>query len=135
MSKYEIAKTVIDKCSTDIIDISLLEPITKAERVSEYLNRELSAYGLNTFVSPDKTSVLIDDQGMSQVINYFEGTGYQPVVTEEHVERVKNIIQSADKEKIPLLWSQAGFKKRYYKFKQIGFNGANFLNVRKLHTQ
>ena len=134
MSKYEIARNVIDKCSTDIIDMSLLESIVKAEHVSECLNRELSAYGLNTFVSPDKTSVFIDDQGMSQVINYFEGTGYQPVVTEEHVERVKNIIQSADKEKIPLLWSQAGFKKRYYNFKQIGFNGANLLNVLNINT-
>lgn len=134
MSKYEIAKTVIDKCSNDIIDISLLEPITKAEHVSECLNRELSSYGLKTSVSPDKTSVFIDDQGMSQVINYFEGTGYQPVVTEEHVERVKSIVQSADKEKIPLLWSQAGFKKRYYNFKQIGFNGANLLNVLNINT-
>ena len=134
MSKYEIARNVIDKCSTDIIDMSLLESIVKAEHVSECLNRELSAYGLNTFVSPDKTSVVIDDQGMTQVINYFEGTGYQPVVTEEHVERVKNIIQSADKEKIPLLWSQAGFKKRYYNFKQIGFNGANLLNVLNINT-
>jgi predicted Zn-dependent peptidase len=97
MSKYEIAKTVIDKCNTDIIDMSLLEPITKEEHVSECLNREFSSYGLNIFVSLDKTSVFIDDQGMSQVINYFEGTVYQPVVTEKHVERVKNIIESADK--------------------------------------
>jgi hypothetical protein len=134
MSKFEVAKTVIDKCNTDIIDISLLENISRAEHVSECLNSELSAYGLKTFVSPDKTSVLIDDQGMSQVINYFQGTGYQPVITEQHVERVKNIIQSADKEKIPLLWSQAGFKKRYYNFKQVGFNGANLLNILNLNT-
>ena len=52
--------------------MSLLEPITKAEHVSECLNRELSAYGLNTFVSPDKTSVLIDDQGMSQSHQLFQ---------------------------------------------------------------
>ena len=134
MSKYEITKAVLDKCNDDIIDISLLESITKAEHVSECLNKELSSYGLTTYVSSDKASVLIDDQGMSQVINYFEGTGYQPVVTEEHVERVKDIIQSADKQKIPLLWSQSGFKKRYYNFKQIGFNGVNLLNVININT-
>ena len=50
------------------------------------------------------------------------------------MERVKSIIQSADKDKVPLLWSQAGFKKRYYNFKQIGFNGANLLNVLNLNT-
>lgn len=132
--KYEVAKLFIDSCNTDVIDISLLEPISKAQHVSECLNRELSAFGLNTYMSPDKTSVLIDDEGMSTVINYFEGTGFQPVVTEEHVDRVKTIIQEADKEKIPLLWSQQGLKKRYYNFKQIGFNGANLLNVLNLNT-
>lgn len=134
MSKYEIVKAAIDHCNSDLIDISLIDPISKAEYVSECLNRELSAYGLNTYVSPDKTSVLIDDQGMSTVINYFEGTGFKPVVTEEHVDRVKTIIQKADNEKIPLLWSQEGLKKRYYNFKQIGFNGANLLNVLNLNT-
>jgi len=103
MSKYQIAKAVIDNCNTDVVDISLLEPISKAQHVSECLNREFSAYGLNTYVSPDKTSVLIDDQRMSTVINYFEGTGFQPIVTEEHVERVKDIVQKAYKENIPLL--------------------------------
>ncbi len=50
------------------------------------------------------------------------------------MERVQNILESANKEKIPLLWSQSGFKKRYFNFKQIGFNGANLFNVLNINT-
>lgn len=45
---------------------------------------------------------------------------------------VQDIIKNADESKVLLLESQSGFKKRYYYFKQIKFNGANLLNVNKM---
>lgn len=50
-------------------------------------------------VFPGKMSVLIDNQGISTVINYFKGTRFQPVIREEHVDRVQNIVEVANKKK------------------------------------
>jgi len=58
-----------------------------------------------------QTSVFIDDQGMSQVLKFFEGEAAQPVFTAEQVKRVQDIVESANENKISLLWSKAGLKK------------------------
>jgi len=131
MSKLEIIKTIVDNCDQDIL---VVEPIVKAEYISGCLNQELSAYGLTTYVSPDKSSVIINDEGMNTVLNYFEGTGFQPIITQEHVERIKNVLKIADKAKVPLIWSVEGFKRRYFQFKQMGFNGVNLYNVLNINT-
>lgn len=134
MSNYEIAKIVVDQCSTQELMNPELVSITKAEQISGCLNRELGAYGVKSHVTPDKTSIFIDDQGMSKVLNFFEGKSAQPVVTAEQVERVQDLIKSANENHVSLLWSQAGLKKKYYYLKQYGFNGVNLFNVLKLNT-
>ncbi len=48
MSQYEIAKIVLDKCNSNVIDFLLIEPLNKAQPISECLNTKLSTFGLNT---------------------------------------------------------------------------------------
>lgn len=107
---------------------------TKAEMVSACLNKELSNYGLKTYVSADKTSVFLDDKGMSKIIDFFQGTGYVPIITGDQAVRVGSLIQYANDNQVDLLWSSAGIKKGYYYFKQYGFNGLNLYNVLTLNT-
>ena len=54
---------------------------------------------------------------MRKVIDFFEGKGYPPVLTEQHIKRVKKIVDLADKNKVSLLWGQSGLSKNYYYFK------------------
>jgi len=44
------------------------------------------------------------------------------------------VVDFADKGKIDLLWAQSGISKKYYYFKQYGFNGINLYNVLNLNT-
>ena len=62
MNQLELTKIVMDQCET--VDPNFLDSFTKAERISYCFNKELAAYGINTHVSPDKTSVYLDNQGM-----------------------------------------------------------------------
>ena len=104
MHNLELTKTIIDQCETDLLlDSNLLDSFTKVERISYCFNRELGAYGINTHVSPDRTSVYLDNQGMSQVLDFFEGKTFQPVLTTQHVQRVQNLVKSANKNKIDLI--------------------------------
>lgn len=87
MSELKIISDVLDKCSKSQLE-SIFAPIvdlplssTKAEMVSHCLNTELGAYGLTSFTSPDKTTVLINDEGMCKVFDFFKNTNYQPVLT------------------------------------------------------
>ena len=77
--------------------------LTKAENISSCLNKKLGAYGVKLHVTPDRTVVFIDDQGMSQILHFFEGKSFQPVITAEHVERVQDIVESANKNNVSLL--------------------------------
>ena len=130
----------MDTCSKPQLE-SVFAPLTdlpasctKAEMISHCLNTELGAYGFKSYVSPDKTSVLINDEGMSKVINFFEGKGYQPVLTEQHTKRVGTVVDFANNNKVDFLWAQAGLRKKYYYFKQYGFNGVNLYNVLNINT-
>ena len=130
----------MDTCSKSQLE-SVFAPLTdlpasctKAEMISHCLNTELGAYGFKSYVSPDKTSVLINDEGMSKVINFFEGKGYQPVLTEQHTKRVGTVVDFANNNKVDFLWAQAGLRKKYYYFKQYGFNGVNLYNVLNINT-
>ena len=140
MNTLEIIENAVDSCSKAQLE-SVFAPLadlppssTKAELISHCLNTELSAYGFQTYTSPDKTAVFIDDRGMCQVIDFFKGTGYQPVLTEEHTKRVTTLVDFANKNKVDLLWAQTGIKKRYYYLKQYGFNGINLYNVLHINT-
>lgn len=135
MSKHELAKQVIDKCNNEQLLLSdLPEFVTSADHISYCFNIELGAYGLKTHVSPDKRFVYIDDQRMSKVLSFFKGQEAQPVFTPEHVERVQNIIQTANERNVSLIWLQQGWNKRYYLFKQYGFHGVNIYSILNINT-
>ncbi len=102
--------------------------------ISHCLNTELGAYEFKSYISPDKTAVFIDDEGMSKVMDFFKGKGYQPVLTDEHTRRVSTVVDFANETKVDLLWAQTGLKKRYYYLKQHGFNGLNLYNVLNINT-
>ena len=123
MSQLKVVETVLDECSKSQLE-SVLAPLadlpascTKAEMISHCLNTELGAYGFESYSSPDKTAVLINDEGMCQVMDFFKGKGYQPVLTEQHIKRVGTVVDFADKGKVDLLWAQSGLSKKYYYFK------------------
>ena len=72
----------MDKCSKSQLE-SVFAPVadlpasyTKAEMISHCLNRELGAYGFKSYTSPDKTTVLINDEGMCKVLDFFKGKDY-----------------------------------------------------------
>lgn len=140
MDTLKIIETVVDTCAESQLE-SVFSPIadmpascTKAEMISHCLNTELGAYGIKSYTSPDKTAVLIDDQGMSKVLDFFKGKAYQPVLTEEHTRRVGTVVDFANKNQVDLLWAQTGLKKSYYYLKQYGFNGVNLYNLLNINT-
>ena len=121
MTNIKIVKVVIDHCSKQkLMNPEILESITKAEHISKCLNQELGLYGIITKVSPDKNYVYVDNEGMSKVLNLFEGKSAQPVITTQHVERVQNIVENANKNKISLIWAQAGLKKNTIYLSSMG---------------
>lgn len=140
MSQLEIVETVVDTCSKAHLE-SLFAPLaelpnssTKAEIISHCLNTELGAYGVKSYVSPDRTTVLMDDQGMCKIIDFFKGKGYQPVITKEHTERVSTVMKYAHSNNVNLLWAQSGGAKVYYYCKQYGFNGVHLYNILNINT-
>jgi len=134
MSKQlEFYQSVIDICSETAVD-AIGEGLTKAELVSQCFNQELGAYGIITQVSPDKSVIFLDDNGMSKVLDYFKGTGYQPVLTAEHTNRIQKALNYANQNNIQIIWKQVGLQKCYYQFKQYGFSGIQLFNVLKVNT-
>jgi hypothetical protein len=101
--------------------------------ISHCLNKELGAYGFKSYTSPDRTMVLINDETMSKVVDFFHGTGYKPYFTKEQIERVKTIQKVSTDNKISIYWAQSGFKRKYYYLKQYGFNGLNLYHVLNLN--
>lgn len=137
MTELKVIEKVVDICAKQQLDIlapNLPASCTKAEMLSHCMNTELGAYGLTTHVSPDKLSVFIDDEGMSKVFDFLYNRGYQPVLTPEHTDRVGTLIDYANKNKIDILWGQSGLKRKYYMFKQYGFNGVNLYNLLNINT-
>lgn len=116
------------------VNVFALFTCTNAEIVSNCFNIELGAYGLKTYISPDKTAVFIDDEGMCKVLDFFQNKGYQAVITLEHTERIETVIEFANRNKVDLVWSQVGLKKKYYLFKQYGFNGIHLYNLININT-
>ena len=78
MGNYDIARKVVDHCAKeDLLSSDLVDLISSAKNISSCLNRELGAYGIVTSVSPDQKAVYIDNEGMSQILNFFEGKSAQ----------------------------------------------------------
>jgi hypothetical protein len=69
--------------------------------------------------------VLINDETISKVVDFFHGTGYKPYFTKEHIERIKTIQKVSTDNKISIYWAQ---------LKQYGFNGLNLYNVLNLNS-
>jgi hypothetical protein len=67
-------------------------------------------------------------------MNFFDSKGYQPVLTDQHIKRIRTVIDFADKGNVDRLWAQSGISKKYYYFKQYGFNGVNLYNVLNRNT-
>ena len=97
MSNFEIVRRVIDKCSNEeLINDVMPEFLTSADHLSFYFNTELGAYGLKTHISPDKRFIYIDDEGMCKVLSFFKGKEAQPIFTAQQVERVQDIVETAN---------------------------------------
>lgn len=139
-NKLEVISKVVDQCSKDQLH-NIISPLadipascTKAEMISHCLNTELGSYGFNTYTSPDKTTVFVNDETMCKVMDFFKPKGYQPYFTTEQIDRVKAISQVANDNRVDILWAQSGIKKKYYYLKQFGFNGVNLYNVLNTNT-
>lgn len=139
-NKLTLLSKAIDNCSREQLDLlfSLIGELgpsaTKVEMISHCLNTELSTYGFQTFIAPDKITVMINDESMSQILSFFKKSTYQPHITNEQIERVKTIAKVAKDNKVSLFWSQTGIRRKYYYLKQYGFNGVNLYNVLNINT-
>lgn len=108
---------------------------TKAEIISSCLNSELGAYGFQTYTSPDRTMVLINDETMCHLMDFFKGTSdFQPHFTKEKITRIKAIQTVANANKISIHWEQIASRRNYYYFKQFAFNGLNLFNVLNVNS-
>ena len=70
-------------------------------------------------------------------MNFLNKKGYQPYITQKQVNRVRTIQKVSNDNNIDIFWSQSGIRKKYYYFKQYGFNGVqlyNLLNMNKINA-
>jgi hypothetical protein len=140
MFELDVVSSVLDICSKPLLE-SVVPPVshmssswTKAEKISHCLNTELGAYGFETYTSPDKTTVLINDESMCHVRDFLNDKAFQPAFTKKHLETIRTVVDFAEKDKVDIVWAQSGISKRYYYIKQFGFNGINLYNVLKINT-
>jgi hypothetical protein len=106
----------------------------KAELVCQCLNKKLSGYGFYSYPSADNTAVLVNDDTICKVLNFFTKKEYQPHITSEQVDRGKSIIEVANDNKINIFWQQIVLKRKYYYSKQYGFHGWNLFNLLNLNS-
>lgn len=92
--------------------LDILDSCKKAEIVNQCLNTELEAFDLKTHVAIDKTSLLVNDEGLCKVRDFFKGKSYHPVLINQHTNRVGTVIDFANENKIDLLCTQGRFRKK-----------------------
>ena len=68
-----------------------------------FKNTELKAFGVRSYTSPDKTTVLINDEGMSKVMDFFEGKSHSILLTDQQVMYIETVVDFANKSKVDLL--------------------------------
>lgn len=68
----------LESVFTPLMDLFL--SCTKVEMISYCLDIQLGAYVFKSYVSPDKTAVFINDEGISKALEFFENKDYQPVI-------------------------------------------------------
>jgi len=136
-----LAETVVDVCKDDKMVQDIISSIeschgysSKAELVCQCLNKELGAYGFYSYPSVDHTTVLVNDETIGKVLDFFNKKGYQPHSTSAQIGRVKSILKIANANKVSILWQQVALKRKYYYLKQYGFNGWNMFNLLNIKT-
>ena len=81
-NKLVVLSNVVDQCSSEqfksvFAPLSELPPnCSKAEMISHCFNKELAAYGIKSYPSPDKTQIFINDEEMCKVLDFFKNKGY-----------------------------------------------------------
>jgi hypothetical protein len=141
IKSISIIEKIVDVCKDDKVVQGVISSIengpgysSKAELVCQCLNKELSAYGFYSYPSADHTAILVNDDTMCNVLDFFKNNGYQPHITTQQVNRVKSIVEVASNDKINIFWQQAALKRKYYYLKQYGFNGWNLFNLLNINT-
>jgi hypothetical protein len=113
----EIVEKIVDVYNDDKVVQGIISSIekgygfsSKVELVCQCLNKELGAYGFHSYPSADKTAVLVNDETMSKVIEFFNQTGAEPRITTHHVERVKSMSNAANKNNISIFLATSYFQ-------------------------
>lgn len=134
-NKLLIVSDILDHCSKEQLQ-SVFAPLaglppttTKAEMISHCLNHELGAYGFQSYTSPDKSMVFINDEAMCHIVDFLKERGFTPQFTEQQIARIKTLHKVANDNKVSIFWSQSGLQKKYYYLKQYGFHGINLYNI------
>ncbi len=89
ITQLKVINHIVETCSKETLDnifasiVDLPKHSTKAEMISHCFNKELGAYGFESYVASDKTSVLINDDTMCHVVDFFKEKGFQPYITKE----------------------------------------------------
>jgi len=78
--------------------------------------------------------ILVNDETMCQVVDFFNKKGYQPYITNEQIERIQTLQQVSNHNNVSIFWEQDGLRRKYYYLKQYGFNGFNLYNVLNLNS-
>lgn len=135
-----IVNEIIEKFSSDDLKdlfgpmLNLPANSTKAEIISSCLNNELAAYGFNSYPSPDRSIILVDNDTVSRILTFFKKETATPYITDKQVERVKALQQMAKNNNVAIVWPQLSWRKSYYYLKQYTFSGLNLYNVLKVNT-
>jgi hypothetical protein len=111
MNQLKVISDVLDKCSKSQLEsvfaaiANLPSSCTREEMISHCLNIELRAYGFQSYTSPYKTRVLINDEGMCKVMDFFKDIAYQSVLTRQHIDCIGTVVDFADKGEVYVLWA------------------------------
>ena len=81
----EIVEKIVEVCNDEKLVQDIISSIeegygfsSKVELVCQCLNKELGAYGFHSDPSAYKTAVLVNDETMCKVIEFFNQTGAEP---------------------------------------------------------
>lgn len=138
--EVSVIKEIIDTCSSDYVKdlfnplVTLPADSTKAEIISSCLNNELAAYGFKSYISPDRSTILVDDKTVSRIFTFFRQESATPYITDRQVDRIKALQQVAKDNNVAIVWPQISWRKSYFYLKQYTFGGLNLYNVLKVNT-
>jgi hypothetical protein len=112
-----------------INDLSIKEFCTNPENIQQCLNRELAPFGIETKLSPDGSTLYVDSESKSRIVQFLSGNERIPVLEPGRVERLQEIAEVIQEKKILMIWKLNSVKRCYYLAKQHTFNGINFYHA------